>query len=653
MRSLWCGLAALLLFWAGCDALTFSPGAEIPVTEVDPTPGTLTLDLTASEDTLALWGTVEITYNLEALGTGPVDSLRFRLGDRVLPFTLSEPLVIQTTDFPDGDATLKLAAYASSGTGSLADVYGEERIAAEIMRPVVIDNAPPETVAVQSLAPENGRLTLRWERYPRVNFSGYRIYRSAPDGSNRRLLATISDRDSTAWGDPTYIGGDAARYDIELVAGDGRAAQGSSLTSRSYPVPEIVSASGDASREIFLSWTGTRFPGALDQYEIYEPGPINGNPLFATPDTVASFPLSDTFGAVYSFRLVTRGREATNGTVGDTAQTEEFEVALDSLSGFSKSIADTVFPVPSRNAIFGVDAATRQLVLRDVETLIVLAEASLPGDAVLLETVASLNGRLSVMYGRGSQLYAALLDPATLAIEREVAIDPLLGSASRTGFDTDDTPQLTDDGVLFFRVLPRLLVNYTGPVVVGVDLTTGTRVAAFEDAGRGVEPLAAKAVSPDGRFLVLNDAEFGPYYERDSEAPEGYSALETQGRHEGDLRAAAFVSPTEVAVVGMSSQNEFMPEEVVVLDLEAGLIMNATSVLRAVAPELTYDPVSERLAYTSDLNDGTFASVLQFFSPEGNAPVSPANIVPSTFDSRHAFAAGVLWNGGRFRRLFE
>jgi len=645
-------LLAAFGLWAGCDALSFSPSPEIPFTEVDPTPGTLTLELTTSSDTLGLWGNATLTYDLDTLGTGPVDSVRVQIGDHTTTLPPGRPFTLATTDLSDGVYPFRLTAYASSGTGSIADAYGREQVVAEIARVAAIDNAPPQPVAVRAVEPEDGMLRIRWEQYPRFNFQAYRVLRETSAGGERRIVSTISDRDVTSWSDPQFIGG-TARYLIEVVAGDGRRADGPVL-ERAFPVPVLLNAEINSEGQAQVQWSGTRFPGALGRYEVIEPGSsFNVRTLYATTqDTTASFSVTPNgempaFGALYSLAVQTWSQpEAGGGTnSGTRLRTQTVETSFDPESGFihpESGSARAVFALPDQDAVYGVDATTRQPAIRDAATLEVRAQASLPADAFVWYTLASPSGRPAVIYSRLGRYYGALLNPTTLAIEQSVALEPFLGAGAVPDVGEFGFPALTNDGVLFYGANPSSS-DYVGPTVVGVDLVAGERVATFGEGGTGA--LGVLDVSEDGGYVLLNVGAPDQLFERDPTDPSGYrpiSGLQDRLLDEvlgGPPHDAAFVGPSQLAIL----VGGFGTDTIQTLDLPSLSVLKTFEVPGGSDGSVSYDPVSDRLASVTD-------ATLYLTRPTGTS--APVTLPTAVSAHRLSYAAGALWGNGRIRRIF-
>lgn len=163
-----------------------------------------------------------------------------------------------------GISTMKLDVIMRSGSGSLADVVGSEKIAASFKWTLRIDVSPPPPPE-PTIDVVDGFLTIHWAAYSRPNFNNYVIKRKLPDGSLQTF--NIENIETDKWRDETYVGGTSSptEYTVAIVAETGTAT--STVLSRADPVQ--LDFSFDPSDSTFtLNWTPTEFHGAFKQYRI-------------------------------------------------------------------------------------------------------------------------------------------------------------------------------------------------------------------------------------------------------------------------------------------------------------------------------------------------------------------------------------------------
>ena len=313
----------LLVLWgvAGCDALEYTPGGE-PFTEVLPLPQTGEAGFDIVQDTVGLFNvrtdlvrrywrpTLNYVLNYDAVGPrvrfeASLDGERIEVEDS-RTWSGGGRLTIMLDELEAEARTFRLRVYAPSSTGSLADRYG---LIADVERPVVVDDAAPSPVAIRSVAPEGGVLTLRWDRYRRPNFQAYSIYElSSPNSSYPRFRARVESADTLVWRDSSYTAGERF-YRVDVIAAGQRTAGES--WGVEYPAPSLVRAVDLGDNRRRFVWTSTPFYESFEQYVITR-WYYGGDPI-ATFDSIAdtSATVHDPDGAS-RYSLLT---ETTHGVV--------------------------------------------------------------------------------------------------------------------------------------------------------------------------------------------------------------------------------------------------------------------------------------------------------------------------------------------------
>jgi hypothetical protein len=116
---------------------------------------------------------------------------------------------------------LKVQVTTTSGSGSLADVYNLEGLYAEFYYTLYVDIDPPHSLKIIDFSNENGMLKINWERYNRINFSSYILYKfyNNTNSSGIQLFAS-TNQNTTEYLDNSFIGGECY-YAVAVVSSQG------------------------------------------------------------------------------------------------------------------------------------------------------------------------------------------------------------------------------------------------------------------------------------------------------------------------------------------------------------------------------------------------------------------------------------------------
>ncbi|MGM0589006.1 MAG: hypothetical protein ACQETE_11355 [Bacteroidota bacterium] len=268
-------LVILLAGIIGCDVLTYKPEGKNHH-EIDATPVKVTIDLEVEEDTIGVWGQVQLNLDLDSLHLVQLKSLEVYLDEEKIESEYENgQLTFQSSDYEDGIYDLAIVASTTTGTGSLADHLGvETTIYADTTKDIWIDNGPLNKTDITNIELVEGKyLKVEWERYDRPRFEGYRVKESFGEGVyyNRGVdRAYITDRDSTAWIDSTY-GGASKMYVIYSVGKDFGVRSGdiSEFDSTITPL-HIQSVTRSGINDVTITWDKTKFPNAFQKYVVYD-----------------------------------------------------------------------------------------------------------------------------------------------------------------------------------------------------------------------------------------------------------------------------------------------------------------------------------------------------------------------------------------------
>ena len=635
-------LLAAVLALVGCDALTFSPDSE-PFTDVDATPELLVLDL-APTDTVGLYGSARLAFTFPGRRA---DRVEVYLDDELVAEGGADGSVtIETRGRTDGPYSLRVLAFAPSGTGSLGDRVGRERIVTERKATAVIDNAPPEAVLASSRI-HGGLLTLEWGRYRRYNFDGYTVERAAWNVSrgqygNWEAVYQTDAAEVVAWADSAYLGG-RVLYRVGLRA-RGEVVQGEAVEVNVAP-PSVIAHEVVGEGRARVAWHPPVLSAGFDRYTIYRVRP------YTPPEFVAELGgLRDTATVVAAEMALgqpARYELATESATPGPRAVSEFETYGDPASPFSGGEGHPgVVYVPGQEAVLGTEAVTGQPALYDPVTLRRLAVASLPEGPPVRAIAVSPSGRIAVIAAHGSgggRLYE--LDPSTLAPLRSIDLTRVMGPEGIVDVEYGRV-SLADDGVLVFGATEDEHSFLDIPDLFAVDLASGAVVASIsrgDGSGPFFERRSPVARSKDGRYLISGSYGGHVLYERHADPADGFRYV---GRLPSEIRRATFISSTEIAALtsgsghGLDAKVYSVPSFELVRELGRGYA--GLSRIKAAGDQVI----------VHDGDAGVHA--VHVFASATGAPVASFDAMSEGYvspDPEVSLAAGTLWHRGRYRRF--
>ena len=601
----------------GCDALEYEPSGENVGDAVPPTTG-ITVDLAASE-TITVWGQATLRYTLDLGGKTFVGVEVYLDGELFGTSESQTAFSFASTQVPDGRYTLRLVAYARSGTGSLADQLGAEVVVSEVMRTLVVDNAPPSPVRILGAEPVAGRLRLRWSAYPRSSFQEYRVY-SGRYGQTR-LRATLRDRDRTTWIDSLFVGGDV-RYEVVVAAANGEVASEEFVVEAPVPQPLAFEPLGEDG--IRLTWSASRFPGNVARYVIERQSTSFGAPWEAAAvtvdgrDTVIVDGVGDVFAAQYYYRIRTEAADDTAVESGGFRAWAEARRAVRDLVYLAASDAFVGFQVDEYDTRMG-------LVRLDAQTLDVQAERPFGGISYASVFAPRDGTRLFTM----EDGVVRERDPHTLAVVRSLNLNTLLGVEVRP-----PDPVATEGGlILFSRVELQGPTRYFGRGVVAVDFDAGTVLAQRSGAPAYVTSMID--ASADGRHALIYDG-----------APALYRLNESGQRFE----RVGSVSETS-AFLGQGDRiASLLGSNIAILDTES-LATIRTFPNTGGSRNVLVDPATGYVATYDGAYDNQSAPLLTVYDPVAGTEVAHLHIAADAFLGSYQLLNHTLWAGGFHRRL--
>jgi hypothetical protein len=597
----------------GCDTLEYEPSGENVGDAAPPTTG-ITVDLAAGE-TITVWGQAVLRYTLDLGGKTFVGVEVYLDGELFGTSESQHSFSFASTQVPDGRYALRLVAYARSGTGSLADQLGAEVVVSEVVRTLVVDNAPPQAVRGLSAASVEGRLRLRWSPYPRTNFQAYHVYEIY--SGQRRLRATLTDRTQVAWADPLFTGGNI-RYVVAVEAAGGVAESEEVVVS--VPPAAMLGFESLGEEGIRLTWSASPFPANVARY-VLERRPDVAGALWedaavipGARDTVYVDTVGEVFAARYVYRVRTEPFEA--GVV-------QTETLLTAWSGDRLGVTGVV----SLHASDGFAAYAPRADGLGAD-LVRIEAASFE---IVADRPISVFGNSSVFATRdGARLFTISNgvvqehDPRSLAVVRSLDLNALLGYQARPY-----TVVAADDGRLFFsRVELRDGTLYSGIGVDVVDFETGTFVGSI----RPPRGLALIDASANGRYALIAGSESALYEVNEA----------------GTFRRIGPVSETSRFLGHGDEVASFSGSVVQVLEA-ATLNVVRTFPMSTDFYRLLVDPATGYVAGYRDAPYGQAETTVSVYDPATGAEVTQIRAA-ALFES-YQLQGNTLWGSGFYRRL--
>lgn len=626
MRLASCGLTAALFLvqLTGCDFLQYEPSGEYEVDFTPPTVPAIDVDFDAADDTLGAWGRATFAYHFDLDGRTYAETVVYLDGAVLLTTHDPAPFIVDTRTLTDGAHSFVIEVRAHSGTGSLADRLGAEIAFVRREKVLVVDNAPPQALAVREVRPAEGRLRVTWEPYRRYNFQSYVLYRTrgftGHDGEVVWLeparAVIIDDASQTTWLDSTYIG-DPVRYHVEVRAADVHRA--GSATPFYSPPPSVSTTSVDGT--ITLTWSRSRFPANFDRYEITRmTEPYYQWTRLAIIDREADTSFVDRgphpFGRTYRYQVTT---VATSDHSVASAEHAAWPGTRAPLGELFADLFMLPHYVPAHDAYLA--RTETSLLLLDGSTHAV--QKSHPSEGAVAPTP---DGTIYTTADRRFELRTPVvrqLDPITLMPAASYDLGPVLGTDRRATLTA-----ATDAKRIFLRVEElKGYATYCCAAAV-VDLDPLRLVALF---GSPEQPAAFVAVSPQGRYALVDH----------SEGFEARTVLYAAG--DGDLEEVralphhpvydrvAFIEDDRLAVQEGGTVYVYrLPD----------LRLERTFDVAANLQHLTYDPMTGYLA-------GTAGDAFVAYTPADGHLVATVDV-----DLEHVYTLtnGTLWSSNGFAR---
>ncbi|HZY77899.1 MAG TPA: hypothetical protein VFE50_00155 [Cyclobacteriaceae bacterium] len=261
---------------------------ENPIEPISANKFKISLNDINNTDTIKLLGPTTFSYVLSGSTSGNTKA-KVTLGTRQLASTADPPngaFEIRGTDLKTGVYDLKVEITTGSGSGSLADSRGEERVTVLGQWVVMIFvDLPSQPVFTQSVV--NGYQVISWAPYTGKYFTSYKLETSYNSKPGKTLMFT--NKSIASWTDSTFSGNTAARYTLTITNQVG-SATGSLPVARDAITLTTSFSQGDSIATI--EFNTPKYPPAISHYVVLE-GDVERMQISDISQATASFKLND------------------------------------------------------------------------------------------------------------------------------------------------------------------------------------------------------------------------------------------------------------------------------------------------------------------------------------------------------------------------
>jgi len=236
---------------------TYSPGGEnfvdVDQNTTPPQVQNLTLDL--NQDTLVVYQKTRYNFHFVS-DKQPILGVVITLNNQDFVYdTVVGSIDINPKVIPEGVYSMVMKVYTTSGTGSLADVTGNEGFLFTKEWVVIVEHPKAPDLKVTSTI-ENGFLKFSWDKFDSPYFHAYNLL-IVNHGLGASYSIKFQSPDSTSFVDSLYVGGD---IDAELITEykelNGDLNAGKTNYSYNYPIDLYFTENEDS---LTVSWTKNPF----------------------------------------------------------------------------------------------------------------------------------------------------------------------------------------------------------------------------------------------------------------------------------------------------------------------------------------------------------------------------------------------------------
>ncbi len=439
--------------------------------EISPKEPVAFINLDFAVDTIKIWGSKYLDYWID-IGERYPDSVNFYLDNKLISYSrsLSDSIMFNSDLYPDGTHTIKIKVLANSGSGSISDVLGAEKVLFTKEWTLIINNANPGLLKIKSAKPVDGRLRIEWEKFNQFNFNSYYLYK------NNALVGVFKNKDTNYWIDTGYVCGNAD-YRVDLQASNSLSIGIPFNYSGNYS--EITNLTVTDSNYVKITWSKNLFYNNFGSYAVYGGFGYNAAPL-AVINNVNDTSFIDrepVFGSqlTYSVGVYLPGTQDYTGILGNSGTPQKCSIGNKILNG------DYVQFFSSMSSIYIIDFLDIYRI--DPVLCTEIAHNSLPNTETRYFSISP----------DGKNLYMSAdtkfikFDPLTLEIQESIPTRSIMGYTTyiKSNFNVTDSNIICFSSFLPGSGTGTFIGNYkfTGNVIINMNSKTiiDTLSAAVSD----------------------------------------------------------------------------------------------------------------------------------------------------------------------------
>ncbi len=310
--------------------------------EVTVTVSTVTLSTT--KDTIYVFDKTLLRIYLDIKSQASLFSANIKATVNDVPYSIDFDLTRQLyfvaidTRFLQNDSyKFRLNVALPTGSNSLASAVGAEQSSLTVTRIITVDvdNTQAIPMKFETVEIENGKLTLRWKKYPNKYLIKYilRVTRQYHPLAPITEISYTLPPSATLLVDSSYVGGEA-QYTLDTYIRNGGSAKGLTSTYDRIKLPRIVKGERIGPDQVSLTWKKCLMKDNFQKYEVYvrtSNNPISYKKLGESnmvTDTSIMIPSSHLgFGGVFTLSLVTSSNK--NDGMVYVGQQGETSLAVD------------------------------------------------------------------------------------------------------------------------------------------------------------------------------------------------------------------------------------------------------------------------------------------------------------------------------------